>query len=194
MYKTALVGVAWLLHCTKSACHSALAAVLWDSDMTIKRQRVMFSICETVCEKERHCKVCLYRATPLPVGAAASCADDTALCCYCLLRLADTKGHDGAHELPQHSLLVRIISFQLLLQCEYLLIPLIESPCQGNHDVPLLQQQLLIPVHLHTNSDVSHGSCMRSVAAEPSHHVCHDVKVATLCQAGYANRLFTVMR
>ncbi|KAA6425954.1 MAG: hypothetical protein FRX49_04329 [Trebouxia sp. A1-2] len=41
-----------------------------------------------------------------------------------------------------------------LAQCEYLLIPLIQSPCQGNHDVSLLQQQLLIPVHLHTNSDV----------------------------------------
>lgn len=117
----------------------------------------------------------MFRATPLLVGSALLCTDDTPLCCYCLLRLANTKRHDGGHEdSQQHSLLVRIISFQLLLQGEYLLIPLIQAPCQGNHDVSLLQQQLLIPVHLHTNSHVPHGSCIYSLAVKPSHHVRDD--------------------
>ena len=161
------------------ARHSAPAAVLWRSDMTSNLRRVMTLICETVCEKEKHCKVCLFRATPLPVGAAESCTNDTPLCYFCLLRIADIKGHVGAHEVSrQHSLLVCIISFQLLLQCEYLLVPLIQAPCQGNHDVSLLQQQLLIPVHLQTHSDVSHGSCMWSIAVTSNHH---GAKVDALC-------------
>lgn len=45
-------------------------------------------------------------------------------------------------------LLVGIIGLQLLLQGQDLLIPLIQAPCQRNHDVPLFQQQLLIPVYL----------------------------------------------
>ncbi len=162
-----------------SACYGAPAAVLWHSDMTIQRQQVMFAICETECDKERHCKVCLIRAVPLPAGVVASCTKDTPSCCYCMLRLADMTGHDGGHEVPQqHSLLVRIISFQLFLKSEYLLIPLIQAPCQGNHDVSLLQQQLLIPVHLQAHSDGSHDSCMWSVAIKPSHH---DAKIDALC-------------
>jgi len=99
-----------------SARHSAPAAVLLYYETTIKRQYAIIPICETVCEKERHCKVCMFRATPPPVGAVVSCTDDTPLCCYCLLRLADVKWHDSGHEVSQqHSLLVRIISFQLLL-------------------------------------------------------------------------------
>ena len=46
------------------------------------------------------------------------------------------------------SLLVAIVCLQLLLKGQDLLIPLIEPACQGNHDVTLLQQELLIPVHL----------------------------------------------
>ena len=48
-----------------------------------------------------------------------------------------------------------IISLQLLLKGQNLLIPLIKPACQGNHDVTLLQQELLIPVHLQQNGRVS---------------------------------------
>ena len=45
-------------------------------------------------------------------------------------------------------LLVAIICLQLLLKGQNLLIPLIKPACQGNHDIALLQQELLIPVYL----------------------------------------------
>lgn len=46
------------------------------------------------------------------------------------------------------SLLVGIIGLHFLLQHHQLLIPLIEAGCERNHDVSLLQQQLLEPVGL----------------------------------------------
>ena len=50
---------------------------------------------------------------------------------------------------PGCSLLVGIIRLQLLLQGKDLVIPLIQAPSQRYHDVPLLQQQLLVSVNLH---------------------------------------------
>lgn len=41
-----------------------------------------------------------------------------------------------------------IIGFKLLLESQYLLIPLIQAPCQRNHDISLLQKQLLVPIYL----------------------------------------------
>lgn len=51
------------------------------------------------------------------------------------------------------SLLVGIISLQLLLQSQDLLIPFVQPPSQRNHDVALFQQQLLVPIHLQQMSE-----------------------------------------
>ena len=54
------------------------------------------------------------------------------------------------------SLLVGVVSLQLLLQSQDLLISLIQAPSQRNHDVTLLQQQLLVPIYLqHVSDEVS---------------------------------------
>lgn len=41
-----------------------------------------------------------------------------------------------------------VIRVQLFLKLDYSLIPLVESGSESDHDVPLLEQQLLVPVHL----------------------------------------------
>lgn len=46
------------------------------------------------------------------------------------------------------ALLMAVIGFELFLQAQYLLIPLVQAPCQTGHDVPLLHQQALVAVHL----------------------------------------------
>lgn len=59
------------------------------------------------------------------------------------------KGVGGLRWVVEGSLLVGIISLQLLLQSQDLLIPFVQAPSQRDHDVALFQQQLLVPIHLH---------------------------------------------
>lgn len=68
------------------------------------------------------------------------------------------------------SLLVGVISLQLLLKSQDLLISFIQAPSQRDHDVTLLQQQLLVPIYLqHTSEDVSVDLCLvRRAASHPA--------------------------
>lgn len=56
-------------------------------------------------------------------------------------------------------LLVGVIGFQLFLQGQDLLIPLIQPPRQRYHDVPLLQQQVFVPVNLQTRRACVSSKC-----------------------------------
>jgi len=47
------------------------------------------------------------------------------------------------------ALLMAVIGFKLFLQAQYLLVALVQAPCQAGHDVPLLHQEALVAVHLH---------------------------------------------
>ena len=48
------------------------------------------------------------------------------------------------------ALLVHVVGLQLLLERQDLLVALVQARRQRDHDVPLLQQQLLVPVNLPT--------------------------------------------
>ena len=51
-----------------------------------------------------------------------------------------------------------VISLQLLLQTQDLLVALVQAPREARHDVPLLHQQALVAIHLqHQQSMYTHS-------------------------------------
>ena len=83
--------------------------------------------------------------------------------------VTDVRAAEHAMDAHEDSLLMAVICFELFLQPQDLLVALVQAPCEPCHDVPLLHQQALVAVHLHSPciTEVAFQSC--SVLHQQAH-------------------------